>query len=90
MIKRILVVGGANGIGLSIAHELALRKETEQVYIVDKAPLQEEYSHSKIESYQFDLTINNRQSTARLRRRESIAMAKVMQQFGERKNLMQI
>ena len=56
MIKRILVVGGANGIGLSIAHELALRKETEQVYIVDKAPLQEEYSHSKIESYQFDLT----------------------------------
>lgn len=34
--------------------------------------------------------VNNRQSTARLRRRESIAMAEIMQQFGERKNLMQI
>lgn len=56
MIKRILVVGGANGIGLSIAHELAKRDETERVYIVDKAPLQEEYAHPKIESYQFDLT----------------------------------
>lgn len=56
MIKRILVVGGANGIGLSIAHVLAQREETERVYIVDKAPLQEEYAHSKIKSYQFDLT----------------------------------
>lgn len=34
--------------------------------------------------------VNNRQSTARLRRRESIAMAGVMQQFGERKNLIEI
>jgi glycerol-3-phosphate cytidylyltransferase len=34
--------------------------------------------------------VNNRQSTARLRRRESIAMAEIMQQFGERKNVMQI
>lgn len=56
MIKRILVVGGANGIGLSIAHELANREETERVYIVDKAPLQDEHAHSKIESFQFDLT----------------------------------
>ena len=56
MIKRILVVGGANGIGLSIAHELAKREETEHIYIVDKAPLQEEYVHPKIESFQFDLT----------------------------------
>lgn len=56
MIKRILVVGGANGIGLSIAHELAKREETEQIYIVDKAPLQEEYAHPKIVSFQFDLT----------------------------------
>lgn len=55
MIKRILVVGGANGIGLSIAHELAQRDEIERIYIVDKAPLQEEYAHPKIESYQFDL-----------------------------------
>ena len=34
--------------------------------------------------------VNNRQSTARLRRRESIAVAEIMQQFGERKNVMQI
>jgi glycerol-3-phosphate cytidylyltransferase len=34
--------------------------------------------------------VNHRQSTARLRRRESIAMAEIMQQFGERKNLREI
>lgn len=34
--------------------------------------------------------VNNRQSTARLRRRESIAMAEIMQKFGDHKNLMQI
>lgn len=34
--------------------------------------------------------VNNRQSTARLRRRESICMAEVMQQFGERNNFMEI
>lgn len=56
MIKRILVVGGANGIGLSIATELAKRKETEKVYIVDKAPLVEEFQNPKFEAYQFDLT----------------------------------
>ena len=56
MIKRILVVGGANGIGLSIATELAKRAEVEKVYIVDKAPLSEEFYHSKFTFYQFDLT----------------------------------
>lgn len=56
MIKRILVVGGANGIGLAIAHEMANRESTEKVYVVDKAPLMEEYVHSKIQSFQFDLT----------------------------------
>ncbi len=56
MIKRILVVGGANGIGLAIAHELALRESTEKVYIVDKSPLEECNAHTKIESYLFDLT----------------------------------
>lgn len=54
--KRILVVGGANGIGLSIAKVLASREETEKVYIVDKAPLADEYQEDKIESFQFDLT----------------------------------
>jgi short-subunit dehydrogenase len=56
MIRRILIVGGANGIGLSIAHESAKRKTIEKVYIVDKAPLQERYYNSKIESFLFDLT----------------------------------
>ena len=56
MIKRILVVGGANGIGLSIATELAKRVEVEKVYIVDKALLASEFTHPKFESFQFDLT----------------------------------
>lgn len=34
--------------------------------------------------------VNHRQSTARLRRHESIAMAQIMQQFSEKKNLMTI
>lgn len=55
MIKRVLVVGGANGIGLSIAEELAQRNSTEKVYIVDKAPLAEEYKHPKVGHFQFDL-----------------------------------
>lgn len=59
MIKRILVVGGANGIGLAIARELALRETTEKVYVVDKAPLDEKYAHPKIESRLFDLTSDN-------------------------------
>ena len=54
--KRILVVGGANGIGLSIATELAKRPTTEKIYIVDKAPLLEEYKSGNIDSIQFDLT----------------------------------
>lgn len=56
MMKRILIVGGANGIGLSIAQEMAVRDNTEKVYIVDKAKLLEEYAHSKIEFFTFDLT----------------------------------
>lgn len=56
MIKRILVVGGSNGIGLSIATELAKRDSVEKVYIVDKAPLAEEYGNPKFEAFQFDLT----------------------------------
>lgn len=56
MIKGILVVGGANGIGLSIATELAKRETVEKVYIVDKAPLVEEFYNPKFETFQFDLT----------------------------------
>ena len=54
--KRVLIVGGANGIGLSIAKVLTAKEETERVYIVDKASLAEEYKEEKIESFQFDLT----------------------------------
>ncbi len=54
--KKILIVGGANGIGLSIAKVLTGQDDTEKVYIVDKAPLAEEYKEEKIESIQFDLT----------------------------------
>lgn len=54
--KRALVVGGANGIGLSIATELAKRVDVEKVYIVDKAPLAEEFQNAKFEGFQFDLT----------------------------------
>ena len=54
--KRIIVVGGANGIGLSIAKVLSSREGIEKVYIIDKAPLAPEYKESKIDSIQFDLT----------------------------------
>ncbi|WP_455667107.1 SDR family NAD(P)-dependent oxidoreductase [Phocaeicola sp.] len=54
--KKILVVGGANGIGLGIATEMAMRDDCQKVYIVDKARLADEYRHEKIESYEFDLT----------------------------------
>ncbi len=54
--KRALIVGGANGIGLSIATELAQRTDIEKVYIIDKAPLAEEHQHPKFSTYQFDLT----------------------------------
>ena len=54
--KRILIVGGANGIGLSIAKQLTARDGVEKIYIVDKAPLSPSYQEDKIESYQFDLT----------------------------------
>lgn len=54
--KRVLIVGGANGIGLSIAKVLTVRSEIEKVYIVDKTSLAEEYKEEKIKSFQFDLT----------------------------------
>lgn len=54
--KNVLIVGGANGIGLSIAHALANRERTDKVYVVDKAVLAKEFKHEKVESVQFDLT----------------------------------
>lgn len=57
--RKILIVGGANGIGLSIARELATRPQVERVYIVDKALLAENYYHDKIQPFIFDLTSDN-------------------------------
>lgn len=54
--KRVLVVGGANGIGLSIATELAKRDDVEKVYIVDKVAISDEFHNVKFEGFQFDLT----------------------------------
>lgn len=54
--KRALIVGGANGMGLSIATELAKRDGCEKVYIVDKTAIDNENGNSKFEYYQFDLT----------------------------------
>lgn len=54
--KRALVVGGANGIGLSMATELAKREDVEKIYIVDKSIVSEEFMNTKFEVYQFDLT----------------------------------
>lgn len=51
-----MVVGGANGVGLAIATELAKRDETQKVYIIDKSPLSDENRLDKMESYQCDLT----------------------------------
>lgn len=53
--KKILIVGGANGIGLSMAHELVKRDTTDIIYIVDKAALEDKYKNPKIISYLFDL-----------------------------------
>ncbi len=57
--KRPLVVGGANGIGLSIATRLAEKDSVEKVYIVDKATVKEEYQNPKFVAFEFDLTAEN-------------------------------
>ena len=54
--KRAIVVGGANGIGLGIAVELSRRNDIERVYIVDKAQPAVCNLSDKIKCYQFDLT----------------------------------
>lgn len=53
--KRILIVGGANGIGLSIATELAKTTDIERIYIVDRVPVSDDNFHSKFVSDIFDL-----------------------------------
>ena len=53
--SRALVVGGANGIGLSIATELAKRDDYDKVYIVDRSAIAYEHQHPKFEQREFDL-----------------------------------
>lgn len=54
--RRALIVGGANGIGLSIATELAKDKECEKIYIVDRVKPEKEFCNEKFECHLFDLT----------------------------------
>lgn len=57
--KNILIIGGANGIGLSIANEFLKEGGIEHIYIVDKAELDNKYKHKIISSYVFDITNND-------------------------------
>lgn len=53
--KKALIVGGANGIGLAIATQLAKCDDYEKIYIIDKAVVADEFLHSKFVSIMFDL-----------------------------------
>lgn len=53
--RKALVVGGANGIGLSIAFQLAKQDVYEKIYIVDRVTVAKEFLNPKFESIQFDL-----------------------------------
>ena len=54
--KEALIVGGANGIGLAVALELAAQSDMRCVHIVDKSPLATEHQRSNVRGYEFDLT----------------------------------
>ena len=54
--KKALVVGGANGIGLSIATQMAKREDYEMIYILDKSVVAPDFQNSKFVNIQFDLT----------------------------------
>lgn len=54
--REALVVGGASGIGLAIALQLAERADYRIVHIVDRAQLPEDICHEKFRCHQFDLT----------------------------------
>lgn len=57
--RTALIVGGANGIGLSIATQLAKRDDYIKVYILDKSNVLEEYWNQKFKYIHFDLTIDD-------------------------------
>ena len=54
--RKALVAGGASGIGLAIATQLAARDDYSIVHIVDRAPVPEGMLHEKFECHRFDLT----------------------------------
>ncbi len=54
--KEALIVGGASGIGLSIAMLLACREDYRKIYIVDRSPIPEDVEHAKFEYHRFDLS----------------------------------
>lgn len=54
--RKALIVGGAHGIGLSIATQLAKREDFEVVYILDKDLVSKEYDNPKFKHIKFDLT----------------------------------
>lgn len=53
--RRALVVGGANGIGLSIATLLAEDERFDRIYIVDRTEIASEFQHHKFIFKKFDL-----------------------------------
>lgn len=57
--RKALVVGGANGIGLSIATNLSQTDKYDLIYIVDKATVPDKYNKPKFKNIQFDLTSND-------------------------------
>lgn len=53
--KRVLIVGGASGIGLSMAVRMAARESCESVYIVDRQAVSDDFMHEKFHPFIFDL-----------------------------------
>jgi short-subunit dehydrogenase len=54
--KKALIVGGANGIGLSIANQLAQKEDYEEVNILDRIAPAIDIGSNKTHSYLLDLT----------------------------------
>lgn len=53
--RRALIVGGANGIGLTLATLIAQRDNYERVYILDKSSIEPRYLNDKFEHHTFDV-----------------------------------
>lgn len=53
--RRALIVGGANGIGLTIATLMAQDSKYEKIYILDKASMDSKYDSDKFSHHTFDL-----------------------------------